>query len=84
MSERMVLVRWVDSTSLHGWQQMPDVYDFMADGLPEYDSIGFVVGDDENALTIVQSLGEGNCGHVMKIPKASVLTITELKTVRKR
>lgn len=72
---RKVLVTWLDSNTLHGWQ-----YGEYDTNLPHCESIGFVKQDDFEKLVLVQSTSDyGAHMNVTVIPKACIKSVRELR-----
>lgn len=78
-SDRLVIVTWVDPTSgTHGWKDRADV-----EKLKPWRcrSVGWIVVDDGETLTIVSTISntDGDVDGEVCIPRACVLDIAEIK-----
>ena len=71
----LVLVHWVDSVGSGGFWNSID--NLVRDGL-EVESIGWIVFEDEEKLTIVCHWGEHGVGGDMTIPKCAITKMWEI------
>lgn len=77
----MVLVTWVDSASMSGWNDM-DTVERDAGSELECRTVGYLFHDDPNRLTVVQSMSEtGMLNAAISIPRVAVLSVVTLETV---
>ena len=75
------LVEWIDSSGASGWQPIEDA------ALVEPDpcmSVGFVIGETPDHLTLLQSVtnrksGKNHADHVLTIPKCSIIRMVVLR-----
>ena len=72
----MIRITWVDAETIgdSGWQDLSDIQDIKEIKPPVMETIGFVLGDFETHITITDSIGDKECGHVTKIPKEMIRT----------
>jgi|2_EtaG_2_1085320.scaffolds.fasta_scaffold00402_17 hypothetical protein len=73
---KMIRVTWVDAETIgdSGWQDLSDIQHIKEVTPPVMKTIGFVLGDFDTHITITDSIGEKECGHVTKIPKEMIRT----------
>ena len=73
---RMVLVEWVDSSSVTGWHTPSPSYNIQANCI----SVGVLLYDNEDRISIAQSKSDsGNWAEVISIPKCSIKRVRTLK-----
>ena len=77
---KMVLVEWNDSFFTHGWRGKDEFRDL---GIAPCVSVGVVVSEDDNKITLVLSMGEENYADSMTIPKGCIKRIRRLKVNNK-
>ena len=84
MEDRIVLVEWEDTNGSHGWQLESEL-----PGLAEIKSVGFVVAENDEAITLIESISEADAGNrpgaqhrrfgcATIIPLSAVHKVTEL------
>lgn len=81
---RLVYITWVDSTHYKpssGWWQWSDMKEWAQEPLPEYYTAGFLVYENKNHVCIAlsRSKDKRNVGDFIKIPKACIKSIEELR-----
>lgn len=74
-----VWVRWRDSASRDGWTSLSGY----EDDVIEIDTVGFVLEDNEDRLTVGQSMdinnGDGKAAGIMIIPRECITDIWVVK-----
>jgi hypothetical protein len=78
MTERLILVSWIDPTSgTHGWKSRADVEKLRP---WHVQSVGWVLVDDGETLIIVSTISnsDGDVDGEVAIPRSCVTSITEL------
>jgi len=74
---KMVLVEWVDSAFMQGWMLKEQA---LTHKFSHCTSIGFLVSEDKEQVTIVQSESDkDSVGDGLSIPKCSIKKIRNLK-----
>lgn len=74
----IVKVVWLDSCGPHGWRKLADV---LGQEVARIETVGFLVRDTDECLTIVGSIDLGdddtetNVDHVVHIPRCSVVSM---------
>ena len=77
--EKILLIEWVDSFSEGGWGKI----DHFNLGTPICKSIGFVMKNDKDVISISQSHSEfENFGDVISIPKRCILKTKVIKMIK--
>lgn len=75
----MVLVMWVDSCQMDGWQDVETVERDAGREL-ECRTVGYLFRDDPHRLTVVQSMSEtGMLNAAISIPRVAVLSVVTLE-----
>ena len=73
-----VMVTWVDSSSMSGWQSVETVEEDAGREL-ECRTVGYLFRDSPACVTVVQSVSEtGMLNAAISIPRVAVLAITPL------
>jgi hypothetical protein len=76
---RYVLVVWVDPTSgTHGWKDLKDV---AAIKPPVANSVGWIVNETDEFLTLISHQSEDEVDGEVCIPRACIRQVQELKAV---
>jgi hypothetical protein len=87
MSERIVEVEWVDSTTVNGWHHAEDI-----PGVDPIVSVGHLHREDDNELVLVQSINlavdgprvrTAKLSESLVIPRSAIRKVTELKRGRR-
>ncbi len=78
--DRLVWIKWVDSSSWAGWR---DREKFIKEELLKDDlvceSVGWVIHEDRETVTIVKDRAScGSISDVMRIPRKAILEIQEI------
>lgn len=83
MSERIVEVEWVDSTTVNGWHHPEDI-----PGADPIHSIGYLRREDEDEVVLTQSMNlavdaprirTAKLSESLIIPRSAIRKITELR-----
>lgn len=74
---KVVLVEWTDS-SYHGpgWQSWEEVEEWVAAGLTECRTTGFLVHDGEAFIVVAMNLSKELVADTMKIPRSAIKALT--------
>lgn len=77
---KLVMVRWTDTGGVHGWaarqERLKEV------GLAECVTVGFVLEDTDQYLTLTESLSDDDhVGCTTCIPKSAIMTVETLREV---
>ena len=76
---KIVKVIWSDSNFRHGWAARHEVDD--VEPLAIAEAVGFLKGENEDAITITMSLGgNGSTLGSLTIAKSAIQSIKELRT----
>ena len=75
MSEyKMVFVKWIDSSQIHGW--------ILKEDLQEQDmnivSCGFIIRETENFIVLSTSVGKDCICSPIQIPKIAIISMEEI------
>jgi hypothetical protein len=76
----IVQITWQDAETYgdSGWLSLEDAHEAAAKAPPMMQSVGIVLHNDDNYIAITDSMGPNETGHVTKIPKSMIATMTEL------
>lgn len=80
MEYDIVKVTWIDAETIgdSGWQDLYDVTVAFDTTPPIMKTVGFLLGEYSTHLTLTDSLGDKECGHVTKIPREMIKKIEYL------
>jgi len=81
LNKSIVLLTWADSTSWSRWQTHEDITEFANNPGDLITSVGIIVGDTKDNITIVQSISRDNKNGAMRIPRSAIKSITKLRDV---
>lgn len=73
--EKIVKVEWLDSRQLSGWIHNDAE---AGEGICQCQSVGYLIEDTDEYITLTLGISEGQHLHEVCIPKASVVKVTEL------
>ena len=78
---KIVKVIWVDAETVGdcNWQDIEEIKVIAKQNPPIMQTVGFVLHQSETHVSIVDSLGEEDCGHLTKIPNSMIQEMVELK-----
>ena len=68
----MVYVEWVDSAQMKGWQ---DLEDAKALTVLDMETLGFLIEETDDAVTVVATWAEGNYDCPICIPKCAITSM---------
>ena len=69
---KMVLVKWVDSTSIQGWEEGDNME------LCRCESVGFLIKKTKDKVILAQSLNDHTYYNKFAIPRGCITSITVL------
>jgi len=72
---KVLKISWVDSTFHDGWQQK-EIVDC---SLSTCETVGILIKEDKDSITIAQSESENSWGDRITIPKCCIKKVRELK-----
>src|SRR6478735_4722670 len=78
LNKTVVQIEWVDSTRWSRWQEHADIERFANSSGGLLISVGIVVGNTEDNLTIVQSISPENKNAAMRIPKVAIKSVKKI------
>ena len=72
---KLVLIEWVDSTSMGGWTDNDDM------DLCECETVGFLLKEDKKKVIVAQSISDGATRYCDRfgIPRGCIKSIRKLK-----
>ena len=73
---KLVMIRWVDSAFLHGWVDRDSVKTHQPSDCV---SVGLLVNEGKEHITIVQSASKEQVGDGLTIPKCCIKKMWQLK-----
>lgn len=77
---KLVLIKWVDAvTDNHGWRALDDIRKCEPS---KCQSVGWILNHTKTHVTLVSSLGEGDCDGDITIPVGMIKEIIPLSTKR--
>ena len=74
MEYKLALVKWIDSTQVHGWIPKEDIEENDMNII----SCGFLIRDTERYITLTGSAGNDCVCSPMQIPKIAIVSMEEL------
>ena len=77
---RIVVVEWVDAMTIggSGWLEKDEARTNAKEPLPIMVTVGFVLHEDKEQISLTSTIGPGETAQVNKIPKKMIETIREL------
>tara|TARA_R100000458_G_C8100070_1_gene127124 strand:- start:36 stop:320 length:285 start_codon:yes stop_codon:yes gene_type:complete len=65
---------WVDAETFgdSGWIDLTEAMESAKVAPPIMQTVGFVLVDDEDYIALTDSMGDDECGHITKIPRAMI------------
>jgi hypothetical protein len=73
------MVAWLDADGMDGWHFTDEVHRYSAGMEPAtIVTVGFIVQETEDYLTIAQSIAADGFGNIMRIPNQMVQKVTTL------
>jgi hypothetical protein len=83
---KMVRVVWVDAETIgdNGWQELDEVQASIETPPPLMKTVGFLLGihtidGQMTHVSVTDSIGDKECGHVTKIPMCMIRSMVYLK-----
>ncbi len=78
--KRIVEIVWKDAEELGevGWNNLGEILKCSKKPSPIIKSVGYVIHEDSDHISILSSIGPEVCGSLEKIPKSFVITIRDL------
>jgi hypothetical protein len=83
---KVVHIKWEDSCSLHGWKFHRTVDEFAEESPTSQlmmHSVGFLLTNDKNGITLYQNISPDCKGNVIKIPRSAVRSMKVLGKVER-
>jgi len=74
---KMVLIQWVDSVFVQGWRDLDSI---KSHRVSDCVSIGILMNETKDWITIVQSKSDESYGDGITIPKVCIKQMWKLKT----
>ena len=78
LDKTIVQIEWDDSCSMARWRSHDEITNFANDTEQFIKSVGIIVGDTKDYITIVQSVSQYNKEAAMKIPKVAIKSIKKI------
>lgn len=77
---RLVKVTWVDAMTIggSGWIEKDEAKANAKEPLPMMLTVGFVLHNDEEQISLTSTIGPGETAQVNKIPKRMIVRIEEV------
>lgn len=77
---KLVKVTWVDAMTIGGagWLEKDEAKANAKEPLPIMLTVGFVLHNDEEQISITSTIGPGETAQVNKIPKRMIVSIEEI------
>jgi len=77
---RLVKVTWIDAMTIGGaeWLEKDEAKSSAKEPLPMMLTVGFVLHNDEEQISLTSTIGPGETAQVNKIPKRMVIRIEEV------
>ena len=76
----LVKVTWVDAETIGdtGWSDLEEMRLAAVQEPPIMHTVGFILYDSPTHVAVTDSIGLKDCGHMTKIPKAMIKSMTHL------
>ena len=83
ISSNIVKILWIDAETIgdSGWQDLEEIKESIEAEPPVMTTVGFLLGEYPTHITVTDSLGTKECGHLTKIPRDMIRSIEILKEV---
>lgn len=80
---KLVEVCWIDAEENGdvGWNDLKSQLAYAKKPCPTMRSVGYMVYDCEEHLSLLSTIGEKDCSTLEKIPKGFIKSITELQSI---
>ena len=80
-TENIVRVTWVDAETIgdSSWQDLDETLEASEAEPPIMTTVGFVMGEYATHISLTDSIGTKECGHLTKIPRVMIKQIEILK-----
>ena len=75
MDYKLVKVNWIDSAQSPGWIYKDDLKDFNM----QIKSVGYLVKETDESITLVAHIGEDSLCSPLQIPKIAIKSQEEIK-----
>tara|TARA_R100000152_G_C6706657_1_gene135089 strand:+ start:258 stop:497 length:240 start_codon:yes stop_codon:yes gene_type:complete len=77
---KIIKAIWVDAETVGdcNWQDFGEIKEMAKRNPPIMQTVGFVLYESESHISVVDSIGEEDCGHLTKIPKSMIKEMVEL------
>lgn len=76
----IVRIEWVDSVAHFGWNQPVEIEDIINNPLSPKYSVGFLLHNDDDHISIAESIGTGNIHNIINIPKKAIIDMVIVST----
>lgn len=75
--KKMVKVAWDDAYATSAWTALKKAKKHVRPGL--FHSIGYLIADKDDRITVAGSIGQGKAGEVLTIPRGCVVEAREIE-----
>lgn len=68
----IMTVSWIDSEAVDGWQSKYEYHNYPGEEFVLCNSVGYLYGETDDALTIVTSISKDQVSGLMRIPRVAI------------
>lgn len=80
---KVVYIKWIDSAhSASGWINKVEGVDFALENNPPSQTVGFLIREDKESVTLLQSIGKWQVDNCIKILKFSIVDRKNLGKIK--
>ncbi|QDP48635.1 MAG: hypothetical protein Unbinned97contig1000_20 [Prokaryotic dsDNA virus sp.] len=71
---KIIKIEWVDAETIgdNSWQELESAIEYSKNDPPVMTTIGFLLHECDTHLSVTESIGSQECGHVTKIPTGMI------------
>ena len=79
----VIIIRWIDAVTQGdcNWQDLEETSEDAQSKPPEMTTVGVVLASKETHISVTDSIGEDECGHMTKIPLGMIREIRLLERI---
>ena len=77
---KIIKIEWVDAETIgdNAWQELEGAIEYAKNDPPIMITVGFLLHECGTHMSVTESVGSQECGHVTKIPVEMIKTMKEL------
>jgi len=79
----IVKILWIDAETIgdNGWQELEDLKSSIESPPPIMQTVGFLIGEYSTHISVTDSIGDKECGHLTKIPLCMIRSMLYLEDI---